>query len=83
VYVWYIYERDGSRGEGLAKVFQCRHGGVLCDARIEGQTEEEVLSKVVDHARNVHGVDLARAKTLSGYARSLIRDDSRGAPAEG
>jgi predicted small metal-binding protein len=67
-------------GEGVAKVFECRRGGVLCDARIEGRTEDEVLSKVVDHAKRVHGVDLARSRTLSGYARSLIRDDPRGAP---
>lgn len=58
------------------KSFECKHGGVVCGARITGETEDEVLGKAVDHARKVHGVDLSRSKTLAGYARSLIKDTS-------
>lgn len=58
----------------MSKSFQCAHGGVPCNAKITGQTEEEVLAKAVEHAEQVHGVDLTRSKTLVKYARSLIRD---------
>ncbi|MBA2357260.1 MAG: DUF1059 domain-containing protein [Actinobacteria bacterium] len=54
--------------------FECKHGGVVCRARITGETEAEVLEKAVNHARKVHGVDLSRSKTLAEYARSLIRE---------
>jgi predicted small metal-binding protein len=58
------------------KSFQCSHAGVPCRAKITGDTEEEVLAKAVEHAEKVHGVDLTVSKTLAGYARSLIRDES-------
>ncbi len=57
------------------KRFACRDAGVLCKAEVTGETEEEVLAKAVAHARDKHGVDLARSTTLAGYARSLVRDD--------
>lgn len=56
------------------KSFECRDGGVVCGARITGATEEEVLAKAVEHAREAHGVDLTVSKTLARYAQSLIRD---------
>ncbi len=58
----------------MTKTFECRHGGVVCNAKIEGETEDEVLAKAVEHAKAVHGVDLSQAQTLARYARSLIRD---------
>ena len=59
----------------MAKTFQCRDAGVMCGARIKGDTEEEVLTKAVEHAREKHGVDLTQSTTLAGYAQSLIRDE--------
>ena len=59
----------------MARTFECRHGGVVCSAKITGETDEEVLAKAVEHAKEKHGVDLSQSKTLAGYARSLIRDD--------
>ena len=58
------------------KSFACRDAGVICKARVTGETEEEVLAKAVEHAREAHGVDLSRSTTLANYARSLIRDDA-------
>ena len=58
------------------KRFACADAGVVCKAEVTGETEEEVLGKAVEHARNAHGVDLAQSTTLAGYARSLIRDES-------
>ena len=59
----------------MTKSFQCSHAGVVCNAKITGETDEEVLEKAVEHARKKHGVDLSQSKTLAGYAQSLIRDD--------
>ena len=59
----------------MAKTFKCKHAGVVCGAKITGETEDEVLAKAVEHARKKHGVDLTRAQTLARYAQSLIRDE--------
>lgn len=58
------------------KSFECKHGGVPCRAKITGATEEEVLAKAVEHAREVHKVDLTQAHTLARYAQSLIREEA-------
>lgn len=58
----------------MAKTFECSHGGVVCGARIEGETEDEVVAKAIEHAKSVHGVDLTSSQTLARYARSLVRD---------
>ena len=60
------------------KSFQCSDAGVPCNAKITGETEDEVLAKAVEHARKAHGVDLTVSTTLAGYAQSLIRDESAG-----
>jgi predicted small metal-binding protein len=59
----------------MAKTFQCRDGGVICGAKISGETEEEVLRQAVEHARKKHGIDLTRSQTLVRYAKSLVRDE--------
>ena len=59
----------------MTKSFRCQDAGVVCRAKVTGDTDEEVLAKAVDHAREVHGVDLTDSQTLARYARSLIRDD--------
>lgn len=56
--------------------FRCSHGGVSCRATITGASEDEVLTKAVEHAKAKHGVDLAQAQTLARYAQSLIRVES-------
>lgn len=65
----------------MTKSFACRDAGLPCGARVTGETEEEVLEKAVEHAREKHGVDLTQASTLAGFAQGLIRDDGR-APAQ-
>jgi predicted small metal-binding protein len=60
----------------VTKSFECRAAGVPCRAKITGETDEEVLEKAVEHAREKHGVDLAQSRTLAAYAKSLIRDDA-------
>ncbi len=61
----------------MAKTFTCRDAGLVgCGFRATGQSEDEVLTKAVAHARQRHGVDLTQAKTLERQARSAIREDS-------
>ena len=62
----------------MAKTFECKHGGVVCGAKIRGGTDDEVLRKAIDHAKKAHGVDLSQSKTLARFARSLVRDESGG-----
>jgi predicted small metal-binding protein len=62
----------------VVKSFECRDAGVVCGAKVTGETEEEVLAKAVEHAREVHGVDLTASTTLAKYARGLIHDDAGG-----
>ena len=58
----------------MTKVLHCSDGGLVCNKTVEGETEDEVLQKAVEHARKDHGVDLTQAKTLARYAQTLIRD---------
>ena len=59
------------------KSFECQRAGVVCKAKVSGETEEEVLAQAVAHARDVHGVDLSASTTLANYARSTIFDDPK------
>ena len=59
----------------MAKSFRCSDAGAVCNAKITGETEEEVLEQAVEHAKKKHGVDLSQSRTLAGYAQSLIRDE--------
>jgi predicted small metal-binding protein len=61
------------------KSFECRDAGVICGAKVTGETDEEVLAKAVEHAREAHGVDLTASTTLAKYAQGLIRDDAKAA----
>ena len=55
-------------------VFACKDAGVQCNARITGDSQEEVVAKAVEHARHSHGVDLTQSRTLMRYVQSSIRD---------
>jgi predicted small metal-binding protein len=59
----------------MAKVLECGAAGPVCKAKVRGETEEEVLQKAVEHAREDHGVDLSGSSTFAGYLRGLIRDE--------
>lgn len=60
----------------MTKSFRCADAGVVCKAQVTGDSEEEVLAKAVEHAKQAHGVDLTQSTTLAGFAQSLIKDDS-------
>ena len=60
----------------MTKSFRCADAGVVCNANVTGDSDEEVLAKAVEHAKQAHGVDLTQSTTLAGFAQSLIKDDS-------
>ena len=60
----------------MTKSFRCADAGVVCNAKVTGDSEEEVLAKAVEHAKQAHGVELTQSTTLAGFAQSLIKDDA-------
>jgi predicted small metal-binding protein len=60
----------------MSKTFRCADAGVICNAKISGESKQEVLAKAVEHAKQAHGVDLSHSTTLAGYAQSLIHDET-------
>jgi len=40
----------------VAKMLRCRDVGVDCDAVIRAETDEELMKKVSEHAKTVHGM---------------------------
>lgn len=40
----------------MVKMLRCQDVGVDCDAVIRAETEEELMRKVAEHAKTVHGV---------------------------
>ncbi len=55
------------------KELRCRDAGFECDEVIRGEDEQEVMSKAVEHARDVHGIDEIDEDT-GQQIRRLIRD---------
>ena len=55
--------------------FQCRHAGVVCRAKVKGDSEDEVLQAAVEHARKAHGVDLTQSRSLVRLVQSEVRDE--------
>ena len=56
-----------------------RRRGRRLRSQNQGETEDEVLAKAVEHAREkVHGVDLTQSLHPRQLRQSLIRDDERG-----
>ena len=60
----------------MAKILECGSAGPICRAKVKGETEEEVLEKALQHARDDHGVELAGSSTFVNYLRGAIRDES-------
>jgi predicted small metal-binding protein len=56
----------------MAVEFRCRDVGVVCRASLTAPTAEELVTKVAEHARERHGVELNA--TLVDYAVTKVRD---------
>jgi predicted small metal-binding protein len=64
------------RGQGdfiMAKTLCCKDVGVDCDFQAHGETEDEIMAQVAEHARTAHGIEEVPAE-LAEKARAAIRD---------
>jgi predicted small metal-binding protein len=57
----------------MSKKLNCRDVGVDCDATFSGETEEEIMTQAVDHARAEHGFEEIPPE-LAEKARGAIQD---------
>jgi predicted small metal-binding protein len=57
------------------KSFACADAGAICKAKVTGETDEEVLAKAVEHAKEKHGIDISVSSTLVNFARSKVKDE--------
>lgn len=51
--------------------FRCADAGLACDAKVTAETEDELVSRVAEHARSSHDVELNQ--TLIDYAKTTVR----------
>ncbi len=57
----------------MAKMLRCRDVGVDCDAVIRAETEEELMRKVAEHAKTVHGMSEVSAE-LAAKVKAAIKE---------
>ena len=57
----------------MTRELHCADAGFECDKTIEGESDDEVMSKAADHAREAHGLDEVDEET-SAKLRSLIHE---------
>ena len=57
----------------MAKLVRSRDGGFDCNEVVRGQTEDEVLQKAGEHAKQAHNIDVT--PELAQQVRALIRDE--------
>jgi predicted small metal-binding protein len=58
----------------MAKTMCCRDVGPDCDFVARGETEEEIMGQVAEHARTAHGISEVPAE-LAEKAKAAIRDE--------
>jgi predicted small metal-binding protein len=58
----------------MAKTYTCRDIGVPCDWRVRGETEEEIMKEIREHAKNTHDMQQIPAD-LEQKVRHAIRDE--------
>lgn len=56
----------------MAIEFKCSDVGVVCNARTRADSKEELLAKVSEHAKKVHGVELTQ--TLIDFALTKVHE---------
>jgi len=54
----------------------CRDAGPDCDFVARGETDEEVMGQVAEHARTAHGMEEVPPE-LAEKAKAAIRDEER------
>jgi predicted small metal-binding protein len=59
----------------MAKTVSCRDVGADCDFVARGNSEEEIMSQVAEHARTEHNMDEIPAEVRE-QVRAAIRDEA-------
>jgi predicted small metal-binding protein len=59
----------------MAKTVSCRDVGTDCDFVARGNSEEEIMSQVAEHARTAHNMDEIPAE-VRDQVRAAIRDEA-------
>ena len=57
----------------MAKVLRCRDTGADCDFEARADSEEEILRKAAEHAKEVHQMEVT--PELADAVRKMIRDE--------
>jgi len=58
----------------MTKAVNCRDVGFDCDGVVRGDTEEETLTKVAEHAQSVHGLDEVTPDVVA-KVKSVMREE--------
>ena len=58
----------------MARRMSCRDVGPDCDFVARGESDEEVMGQVAEHARAAHGIEEVSPE-LAEKAQAAIRDD--------
>jgi predicted small metal-binding protein len=58
----------------MAKTFSCHDAGVNCSWKVRSETEQELMSKVAEHARVAHKMPQI-PQELEQKVRASIRDE--------
>ena len=59
----------------MGKTLRCRDVGIDCDAIIRAETENELMEKVAEHAKDVHGMTEISPETAA-KVKAAIKDAS-------
>lgn len=59
----------------MARTMSCKDVGPECDFVARGETDEEVLGQVAEHARTAHGLDEVPPE-LAEKAKAAIKDEA-------
>lgn len=60
----------------MAKTMSCRDVGPDCDFVARGETDDEIMGQVAEHARSAHGMAEVSAE-LAQKAQAAIKDEPR------
>lgn len=65
----------------MTKELRCRDVGPDCDAVVHGESEDEILAQVVDHAKTVHGMtdEQIADPAFQEHVRNQIHDSGASA----
>lgn len=61
-------------GDVMAKTYTCRDVGVDCDWNTSGETEDEVMATISEHAAQVHP-EIELTPELVAAVREVIKDE--------